>query len=122
MKSPSQINLVFLPHGYHDKKAESEILRLESLQVAPEAYTSSYNYKHENQFTEDVCRQRLENPHVQYMIAVQKMINVTCTTELNRQKAIAASARTAPSATDNNSTTSDNMCGERLATQVRTGA
>ena len=36
------------------------------------------------------------------------MINVTCTTELNRQKAIAASARTALSATDNNSTTSDN--------------
>ena len=39
---------------------------------------------------------------------LQKMINVTCTTELNRQKAIAASARTALSATDNNSTTSDN--------------
>ena len=38
----------------------------------------------------------------------EKMINVTCTTELNRQKAIAASARTALSATDNNSTTSDN--------------
>ena len=36
------------------------------------------------------------------------MINVTCTAELNRQKAIAASARTALSATDNNSTTSDN--------------
>ena len=36
------------------------------------------------------------------------MINVTCTTELNRQKAIAASARKALSATDNNSTTSDN--------------
>ena len=38
----------------------------------------------------------------------EKMINVTRTTELNRQKAIAASARTALSATDNNSTTSDN--------------
>ena len=38
----------------------------------------------------------------------QKMTNVTYTTELNRQKAIVASARTALSATDNNSTTSDN--------------
>ena len=49
---------------------------------------------------------RLQN--ILSCLSHQKMINVTCTTELNRQKAIAVSVRTALSATDNNSSTLDN--------------
>lgn len=68
------IDIVLLPHGYSDQKAESEIslrlrdFRLESLLLAPEAFASSY--ERETQFTEDVWRQRLGNPRTQHIIAV----------------------------------------------------
>ncbi|KAI4122390.1 MAG: hypothetical protein LQ347_006515 [Umbilicaria vellea] len=68
------VEIVLLPHHYPDQKAGSEIsfrlrdFRLESLQLAPDAFASSY--QHEKQFTEDLWRQRLENPYAQHIIAV----------------------------------------------------
>ena len=75
MNPPSQhLAVILLPHAYPDQKAESETslrlrdFRLESLRLAPEAFASSY--ERENQFAEDVWRQRLENPRAQHIVAV----------------------------------------------------
>ncbi|KAA6410835.1 MAG: gnat family [Lasallia pustulata] len=81
MNSPSQplalkphVNVILLPHACPDQKAESETslrlrhFRLESLRLAPEAFASSY--ERENQFAEDVWRQRLEDPRAQHIVAV----------------------------------------------------
>ena len=68
------IDIVLLPHDSKDQKAESEMVlrlrsfRLESLQIAPESFASSY--ERESQFTEDVWRQRLQNLKAKHIIAV----------------------------------------------------